>query len=354
MNWTIHRDSVVAWKEMLDACKNAQETVDLEQFIFVPDDIGKQFLDVCIEKAQQGVRVRLLWDAAGSFSFFGAGMIEDLKKKGVHLRFFKALIPRNAWNHRLWFFRDHRRSLVVDGRIAFTGSASIWEETHDWTETHIKVTGPIVFSITETFEQMWRRADTKTYRWNKQTPRIYGDIAYVTNSPIRKMRFLYKEIYDALEKAEKSICITTPYFCPDRTMLRQLLKARKRDVVIKLILPEQSDHFFVDLGAYSFFNRLLKAGVRIFFYEKGMIHSKSIIVDDTWATTGTLNFDNVSLRYNFEANIVTTNPQLISDLKTIFQDDLNASKEVTQETWKTRPLIQKVFENLILPFRPLL
>lgn len=354
MNWTIYRDSSVAWKEMLAACKSAQETIDLEQFIFIPDEIGKQFLDVCIAKAQQGVRVRLLWDAAGSFSFFGSNMIEDLKKKGVHLRFFKALIPRNAWNHRFWFFRDHRRSLIIDGKIAFTGSASIWEETLDWTETHIQVNGPIVFSISETFEQMWKRSGVKTYRWNKQPPRIYGDIAYVTNSPIRKMRFLYKEIYDAFNKAEKSISITTPYFCPDRTMLRQLLKACKRGVVVKLLLPEQSDHFFVDLGAYSFFNRLLKAGVRIYFYEKGMIHSKSILVDGNWATTGTLNFDNVSLRYNFEANIVTTNTLLIQDLQSIFETDLAESKEITLTSWKSRPLIQKLFEYLVIPFRPLL
>ncbi len=354
MNYTIYRDSVSAWKEMLEMCKNAQETIDLEQFIFVPDDIGKQFLDVCIAKAQQGVRVRLLWDAAGSFSFFGSSMIEDLKKKGVRLRFFKTLIPRTAWNHRFWFFRDHRRSLVIDGRIAFTGSASIWEETYDWIETHIKITGPIVTSITETFEQMWNRSGTKTYRWNRQPPKIFGDTAYVTNSPLRKMRFLYKEIYDAFDRARRSIEITTPYFVPDRTMLRQILKARKRNVIVKIIIPEQSDHFFVDIGAYSFFNRLLKAGVHIYFYEKGMIHSKSMIVDNNWATTGTLNFDNVSLRYNFEANIVTTDQRLVSDLKSLFLTDLSESQEISLQTWKTRPLIQKLFENLIVPFRPLL
>ena len=354
MNYTIYRDSVVAWKDMLEMCKNAQETIDLEQFIFVPDDIGKQFLDVCIAKAQQGVRVRLLWDAAGSFSFFGSKMIDDLKKKGVHLRFFKTLIPRNAWNHRFWFFRDHRRSLIIDGRIAFTGSASIWEETHDWTETHIKVTGPVVLSITEAFGHMWDRADAKTYRWNKQPPKIYGDTAYVTNSPIRKMRFLYKEIYNALDTARKSVFLTTPYFCPDRTMFRQIIKAARRGVTVKIVLPEQSDHFFVDLGAYSFFNRLLKAGVHIYFYEKGMIHSKSIVIDHAWATTGTLNFDNVSLRYNFEANMVSTNLAFVSDMINIFQTDLRDSKQVTFESWKARPLIQKIFENLILPFRPLL
>jgi len=354
MNYSIYRDSIAAWKDMLEMCKNAQETIDLEQFIFIPDDIGKQFLDVCIAKAQQGVRVRLLWDAAGSFSFFGSRMIEDLKKKGVHLRFFKALIPRNVWNHRLWFYRDHRRSLVIDGRIAFTGSACIWEETHDWVETHIKITGPIVAAITETFEQMWNRAGAKTYRWDKKIPQVYGDTAYVTNSPILKMRFLYKEVYSALQKARRSIHITTPYFVPDHRMLQQLFRARARGVSVKIIIPEQSDHFFVDVAAYSYFNRLHKAGIKIYFYEKGMIHSKSIIVDGTWVTIGTLNFDNVSFRYNFEANLVSTNPSFVTDLEQVFQDDLQGCKEVTSEEWKKRPLIQKLFENLIVPFRPLL
>ncbi len=353
MNWTIHRDTVAAWKDMLEACRRAEHSIDLEQFIFVPDDIGKQFLDVFREKAKQGVRVRLLWDAAGSFHFRGSALADELKQDGIELHFFKTLIPRSFWNHRLWFFRNHRRSLVIDSRIAYTGSASIWEETHDWVETHMRIEGPVVDAIEQAFEAMWNRSKKRVYRWRRKAPEVYGDFAYVTNSPVRKMRYLYKVVHDALADAKKEISITTPYFAPDRRLLTLIKRACRRGVVVTLLMPRVGDHRFVDIGGQSFFDQLLRAGVHIYLYDPGMIHSKSIIVDN-WATMGTLNFDNVSLRYNFEANLVSTDFEFVQELKKQFSEDKTKSTLLTMEEWKKRPLLKKALEWLILPIRPLL
>ncbi len=353
MKWTIHRDSIVAWKDMLEACRLAERSIDLEQFIFVPDDIGKQFLEVFRQKTKQGVRVRLLWDAAGSFHFRGSAIVEELKKDGIELRFFKTLVPRAIWNHRLWFFRNHRRSLVIDDAIAYTGSASIWEETHDWTETHIRIEGAVVQAITEAFDAMWSRANKRVYRWKRKAPEVFDEFSYVTNSPVRKMRYLYKALYDAISNSKESILITTPYFSPNHTLLRELKRARARGVDITLLMPRTGDHIYVDIGGHSFFDQLLRAGIHIYLYEAGMLHSKSVIVDN-WATIGTLNFDNVSFRYNFEANIVTTNFEFVTEFRALFEADKAKSTLLTIEEWKKRPLAKKIAEWLIVPIRPLL
>lgn len=353
MKWTIHRDSVVAWKDMLEVCRLAEHTIDLEQFIFIPDDIGKQFLAVFKEKAKQGVHVRLLWDAAGSFQFRGSALAEELREDGIELRFFKTLVPRALWNHRLWFFRNHRRSLVIDSRIAYTGSASIWEETHDWVETHVRIEGSVVKSIANAFETMWSRSKKRVYRWKREVPVMQDDFAYVTNSPVRKMRYLYKAVYDAIANAQTSISITTPYFSPNHTLLREIKRARSRGVAVSLLIPRASDHYFVDIGSHSFFDQLLRTGCEIYLFEPGMIHSKSIIADD-WVTLGTLNFDNVSFRYNFEANLVSTNFEFVQEIRHHFETDKAQSTLLSKEDWKKRPLARKIAEWLILPIRPLL
>lgn len=354
MNWKIYRNTEQAWDEMLQACEKAEATIDLEQFIFVNDDIGKKFVEVCERKASQGVKIRFLWDAAGSFSFIGSRIADELDKKGIRLRFFKTLIPLAAWNHRLWFFRNHRRSLIIDSKIAFTGSLSIWDETKDWKETHIKIEGEIVKEIDRAFENMWSRAGSDKYKWDKKEPTIFNDFSYITNSPVRKMKFLYRQLVIALENAQKNIYITTPYFCPDNRILNLLKSASKRGVDITLLLPEESDHFIVDLVGQSFFQTLLKNKIKIYRYQTGMIHSKSIVIDDIWTSVGTLNLDNVSLKYNFEANIVSTNKDFTNEINTLFHEDLLSSKELILSEWKNRSFFQKILEKMILPFRPLL
>jgi cardiolipin synthase len=355
---------------MLAACEQAEKSIDLEQFIFVNDVIGKQFMEVCSKKAMEGVRVRFLWDAAGSFNFFGSNIADNLKKKGVELVFFKTLVPGffRLHDYRSWFLRNHRRTLVVDGQIGFTGGIGVWEKMRDWRDTHVEIEGPVVADMQAAFERMWARAIGKRYFKNTGKARIgkndntrtnqknntknHGDFIYETNNPLPGKRYIYYRLVDAIRGAKKSIYITTPYFVPTARLFRILRLAAHRGVDVRIILPKSSDHPIVDLAASSYFDKLLDAGVKIFLYKGGnqgdiVIHSKTIIIDDEWATVGTLNLDTISLLYNFEANIISTNLHFAAELTENFWADIRQSEWLDPKDWKRRIFLQKIPEFMV-------
>jgi cardiolipin synthase len=356
--WKLYTDSQETWQAMLDACAQAKESIELEQFIFVDDAVGKQFIEVCAERAQAGVKVRFLWDALGSFSFFGSVLVEDLRKKGIELVFFKTLVPGffKASDYRSWFFRDHRRTLVVDGHTGFTGGIGVWEKMRTWRDMHVRIEGQVVTEMQKSFERMWARAkDVKVPRSEKVSGkraaqdhlRHRAEFIYETNSPLPRRRFIYVRLIEAIRSAKKSIYITNPYFVPTNRLLRVLCLAAHRGVDVKIILPENSNHPVVDLGARSYFNKLLKAGVNIYFFQGHMIHSKTIVIDEEWSSIGTQNLDRISLLYNFEANIISTNKWFAAELLEHFWKDISESKKVTYEAWENRIFLMKVPEFLV-------
>ena len=369
--WHIHTKSEEALEAMLTACKNAQKSIDLEQFIFVDDSIGRQFIDVCAERAAAGVQVRFLWDAAGSFSFYGSNLVNELQSKGISLLFFKTLIPSffSTTNYRSWYFRNHRRTLVIDDTIGFTGGIGIWEKMAGWRDTQVCIEGPVVKEMKEEFADMWRRAqgkklspeERKVHRQQEKRvrKRMYAiehepEFIYEANSPVPRRRLLYYRLIDAIRVAEKSIYITTPYFVPTQGLSRVLRLAAHRGVDVRIILPEASDHPIIDLAARSFFQSMFDAGVKIYQYKDNIIHAKTAIIDDMWSTVGTLNMDTISLLHNFEANLISTNVDFIAELKTYFLDDLSKSELVDATAWKKRLFLLKVPEFLVMGIRKFL
>ena len=348
-SWELYTSNPQAWDAMLDACEEATTSIDLENFIFTPDAIGTKFIDVCARKAKQGVKVRFIWDAAGSFSFFGATIVEDLKAKGIELVFFKTLLPHIFKIHkfRSWYFRNHRRTLVVDGKIGFTGSTSISIRMEKWRDTNIRVEGPVVKDMQKAFERMWERAQ------GNKLEKIHGDtktdqeFEYTTNNPFPRKNFLYTKIITAIRTSQECIDITVPYYVPTHRISRVIRLAARRGVKVRLILPEMSDFPTVDLGARTYFHSLLHAGVKIFLYKGKMIHTKSIVIDTAWATVGTLNLDNISLRYNFEANLVSSNREFVAELSSHFENDLKSCTEVTLKEWDDRFFVEKIATFLV-------
>lgn len=332
------------WDGMIDACKQATSTIDFEIFIFMPDEIGKRFIDVCAQKAAQGVKVRFIWDAAGSFSFFGSTIIDELKKKGIELTFFQTLLPNifSMHDYKSWYFRNHRRTLVIDGKIGITGSTCIGKKYENWRETQVKVEGPVVADMQQAFNRMWHRAQGKKLLKIAESIRSDVEFEYLTNNPIPKHRYLYRRILTAVRSAKRYIYITTPYFVPTHKLARVLILAAHRGVDIQIIIPERSDYPTVDLGARTFFHQMLKAGIRIHLYPNRMIHTKSIIIDDDWSTMGTLNLDHIALLYNFEANLVSTNKAFTQDLLSQFREDLKQTHEITLSEWNRRFFIEKI------------
>ncbi len=352
--WKIYTGVTEAWEAMLESCKEATTSIDLEQFIFVNDEIGKRFLDVCTERAAAGVKVRILCDAAGSFGFFSSSFLNDLRRENLEISFFNSFIPGTLRNHSIWLFRDHKKLLVVDSKVGFTGSISVTSEIKDWRDTHVKITGEVVHDMQHAFNAMWERAQKKKYRPTNPLKVGSDGFNYVSNNPRPRKRFLYHRLVDAMRGAQKYIYLTTPYFVPDRRFLRVLKLARRRGVDVRLIVPEKSDHPVVDLGGQSFFATLLRSGVKIYLHKDRMIHTKVAIIDNEWTTIGSLNFDNISFLYNFEGNLISHNKRFIDELKTHFLVDMYNSKLLTEAEWEKRPFTRKILEIMTGPLKKML
>ncbi len=347
-NWKLYYANKEAWYEMLHDCANAKKSIVLEQFIFVNDEFGQKLINVCAERAAIGVNVKFLWDAAGSFTFFGTNIAEDLKKKGIELVFWRTLIPSyfTVPNFRSWYLRNHRRTLVIDEKIGYTGSLCVNNKMKSWRDTNVRVEGEIAEEMSNAFDRMWHRAN----KMKNLPPRIHVDdteFRYVTNYPAPGKRHVYSDLIEAIRNARHYIYITTPYFVPTHKLAHTLKKAAERGVDVRIIIPEKSDYYAVDLGARAFFYTLLESGVRIFLFTGNMIHSKSTVIDGNWATIGSMNLDSVSLLYNFEANIVTSNTALAEELSAYFVRDIQESQEVIFFDWKNRFFIEKIPEILI-------
>ncbi|MEK7095120.1 MAG: phospholipase D-like domain-containing protein [Patescibacteria group bacterium] len=338
-----------AWDSLLEDCKKAEKTIDLEQFIFVADDFGNKLIDICSERAKAGVKVRFLWDAAGSFSFFGSTIAEDLQKKGIELVFWKTLIPGffKVPNYRSWFFRNHRRTIVIDNKIGYTGSICIRKSSVKWRDTNLRLEGPVVSEMSNAFNRMWGRAKGDKNIAKRQFVRD-REFKYITNYPTPGRRHIYTELVAAIRSAKKFVYISTPFFVPTHRLLRVIKLAAHRGVDVRLLLPEKSDKYpTLDFGAKSYFDTLLKSGVRIFLYQDNNMHSKTTSIDGDWATVGTLNLDRLSLLYNFEANIITTNGRFAEEVESHFIHDMQNSREILLTEWRKRSFIEKIPEVLI-------
>jgi cardiolipin synthase len=362
--WKLYSSNEAVWHDMLEACRHATTSIDLEQFIFVQDEIGKQFIEVCSERARAGVRVRFLFDDAGTFGRFiwdgpsnltltNAFLFTELSKKGIQVGAFNTIIPRSIDNHRWWFFRNHRRSLVVDSKIAFTSSQLMAEKTKSWSDASLRITGDVVKQIEQAFEIMWERAHNRKAHWGHDNPSTHDGFSYVTNAPIRKQRHTYFRLIEAIRSAHSYIYITTPYFVPDRRLLRVLKLASRRGVDVRIILPKRSNHPVVDLAGQASFSEIIKdhkngkPGIHIYQHPGPMLHGKVAVIDGSWASIGTMNLDYVSLRYNFEANTVGTDKVFVSELHEYCLNRMKESTLIEPEKWEHRRTSRKWLEFLV-------
>ena len=323
-NWVLYASNEEAWTSMLADCAKAEKSIVLEQFIFINDEFGQRLIDVCAERAKAGVKVRFLWDAAGSFSFWGSNIADDLKAKGIELLFWKTLIPSyfTVPNFRSWYLRNHRRTLVIDGKVGYTGSICVSDSMKNWRDTNVRLEGAVAEEMRNAFERMWLRSKKAKNIPRRRFARD-GEFKYITNYPSPGRRHIYSELVEAVRNATKYIYITTPYFVPTHRLLRVIKLAAHRGVDVRIILPERTDHYpTLDIAARSYFLTLLESGARIFLYQGNVIHSKTAVIDGDWATVGSMNLDSASLLYNFEANIVSNNSKFAEELEAHFVHDL--------------------------------
>jgi cardiolipin synthase len=365
VKWKLFYHSSEAWESMLVDCEQAQVSIDLEQYIFEYDAIGRRFAELLKRKAKEGIQVRLLCDAAGSYNFYNSSWANDLAAHGVMIEFFNPISPWRVSNYSSWFFRDHRKVLVVDSHIGHIGGVGIHQRMHNWRDTHVRIEGPVVQELQYVFEQMWNRVrEGKFFRFSKPffasesrggKPQAFTKYFYfLTNAPRFHQRFIYHSLIDAIRGARSYIYLTTPYFIPDLRLVRVLRLAARRGVDVRLIVPDTSDHPIVDLATQSYFWIMLKAKARVYLYHDHVLHAKTIIIDDEWASVGSANLDNLSLVFNYEVNLVGTNHTFVKELRDQFVVDLERSREVSLPSWKQRSRVRKIFEAITWPIHKFL
>lgn len=344
------------WASMLLALRDAKTSIDIEHFIFAADSVGNQFLEILKKKNKEGVKVRLLLDTVGSYSFFDSYLPYELQNQGIEVRFFNPISPWRIHNFTSWFLRDHNKVIIIDKKIGFTGGVGIRSDMTDWRDTNAKVEGNVVGEMLYSFNEIWEQADDNTSFFGriKKVRTYVRQMNFVTNAPYFKKRFLYYAFVQALRNSKKSVWLTTPYFIPNGKLLRELGLAAKRGVDVKVIVPRVFDVLLVETASNSVFSELLKNGVKIYRYQPGFIHAKTAVIDDRWATFGSFNLDNLSLIYNFEGNIVSTDKKCINELSEHFKEDLNNSMEILEEDWARRSFIYKWREFFVSMIRKFL
>jgi len=339
---------------MLRACESATETIDLEHYIFHDDTTGLRLIEILRSRARAGVKVRVLCDAVGSWNLYTSRFPADMRADGIEVRFVNIISPWRVKNFLSWFFRDHRKILIIDKRVGFTGGVGFRDDMHSWRDTTVEVHNKIVGEMLSTFNEMWTRAADRRWTSRIRKAKQYArGFQFLTNSPYFRRRYLYYGIIDAIRNAKQYVYVTTPYFVPDRRLARVLKLAAKRGVDVRILLPNRNSEpeLFVGWATQSHYEKMLEAGARIFEYKKSFLHSKTIVIDDEWATVGSFNLDSLSTVYNYEANIVSTDTSLVETLRGHFTQDLFDSEEVTRPEWLKRPLTQRVREILVWPIR---
>lgn len=352
---TVFVKSSDAWEAMLHDIRNAEKSIDIEQYIFTHDEIGDAFIDALVQKSKQGLKVRLFLDAVGSWSAYKSTLPDELRSEGIQVKFFNPVSPWRVTNFTSNFFRDHRKLMIVDGKIGHIGGVGIRADMAGWRDTHIRIVRTVVLDMQQSFDSIWNGISRWSF-WHlpRRRPDIVRHFDLVTNAPMWRDRSIYQALVAAIRGAQKTIYLTSPYFIPDTRLFRVLRLAARRGVDVRIVLPEIADHIFIDYARESYFTLCLKAGIKIYLYKQVMMHAKTAVIDDMWATAGSFNLDSLSFFFNHEANITTVDKHFVETIKQNFFEDLRHSKEVIYTEWIKRSFFRKFLEYISWPLHGIL
>lgn len=349
----LHTQTDKAWEAMLNACRNASKSILIEQYIFNYDYIGKEFIEVIVERANSGVKIKILLDMVGSLGFFLSGLDHHLKNKNVEILFFNPVSLWRVSNMTSHFFRDHRKMLVIDDSVGFIGGVGIEDRMRSWRDNMVEIRGDLCKNMTHIFELMWKRVLTGRYKRFKRPPVYNKHYEISINSPRFGQRFIYYDHVSHIRSAQQKIYLATPYFAPDGRFFRVLRMAAHRGVDVRIILPEVSDVYMINFIQGWYITHALQAGIRVFFYKDSFYHTKMTLIDEDWISTGSFNLDSLSFTFNHEANISSTDDYFVGQIESLFQKDFKASREIRWKEWGKRSRFQKIMEKVTRPFHRL-
>ncbi len=372
-----------AFPEMLAAIDNAEKRISFEIYKIRMDSVGRRFVEALTNAAERGVRVRFLYDAYGSRTVNGRDFAV-LRAAGAEVRVFN---PVMWWTLLRVNNRDHRKILVVDGRITFVGGLNLGEEydgngMNGWRDTVLMVEGPAALDAERVFASSWlqggrgfigkdlpvvgfrplKRALDDPLMWllglngafclPEHAPAAEGTahVRVVASAPDRLTSTIVDKYLLAINSAQRRISITSAYFVPPLILRRAIVDAAKRGVRVRLILQGSSDVSTVRTISIGYYGRLLKHGVEIYKWTRSVLHAKTMVVDGVWATVGSANLDGRALFLSYEANMAVIDPGFAAAMERQFENDLKHCRRVTLKEWKKRPFKQKVVEILLTPF----
>jgi cardiolipin synthase len=350
---------------MLAAIRGAKQTITFETFVYWKGEMGEAFTAALCERAREGVKVHVTIDAVGS-DRLDRNYIKRMGEAGVQVKLYHALGLLDFGAVAKLNNRSHRKLLIIDGIVGFTGGAGVaddWmgnaQSAEHWRDTHYRVVGPAVGQLQRAFCDNWMEMTGRVLHGDDYYPALSGagqDLAQVFESSSqggsRSMELMYLLSFAC---AQKNIRLATPYFVPDDVTINTLLAARKRGVNIQIIVPgKYIDYKLVRRASRARWGSLLENGVEIYEYQPTMYHTKLMVIDELWTSIGSANLDHRSFRLNNEANLNVLNGIFAKAQIEQFEDDLKHSQRITYQTWKHRPIWEKFMEETMSLFGPMM
>ncbi|WP_221765292.1 phospholipase D-like domain-containing protein [Methyloradius palustris] len=378
-------DGPATYESMFAAIAQATDTIDMETFILEPDDIGQRFVDALLQKQLEGVQVNLIYDSVGSLntpkSFF-----QPLVDAGAHVIEYNPINPLNTRKGWELNERDHRKLLVIDGKIAYVGGInissvyssgsfgstfaslgsskrhkeSLEDKTEDgkqtkkseglaWRDTHMRMEGPVVGEFQKLFMTSWEKQKGEPLENHDYFPAPVSAgrdvVRAIGSTPDDPFSLMYVTLISAINSAESQIYITNAYFVPDKQMLAALKEAAGRGVDVRILLPSTTDSNLVLYASHSYYDELLEAGVKIYERQDAFLHAKTAMIDGVWSTVGSSNMDWRSFLNNQEINAVILGQDFADRMQALYEKDLQDSKQITLSEWEHRSLLKRLKET---------
>lgn len=338
---------------MLDDIEAAKDYIYIETYRIHNDSIGIRFRDVLTEKAKQGVEIKLLLDSWGSssisYSFFA-----DLIKFGGEVRFFEKIKINFDFftrSHR----RNHRKIIIIDDEVTYIGSSNFTDYNLNWRELIIRFRGDISLTFKKIFRQDFRIYNKYVFDKARYSATLrHGDFEILRDIPSITIKRINKRYIQLIKESKSQVIIESPYFLPGFMLRKAMSDASKRGVDVKVIIPRRSDVGLVDVLRNKYLGPLSKNGINILYYKPHNLHAKAMLIDDKIFSIGSANFDYRSFRYMYEITLIGQDPQISIQLNNHISKTMQNCESFSYENWKRRPLINKFFEYILLPFRHLL
>lgn len=357
----VFTDGYSMYQELFRRIAKAKHHIHLEFYIFEDDAVGRLLRDLLIDKAREGVSVRLLYDDVGCWDV-NPMFYDEMLCEGIEVRsFLKVRFPQFTSKVN---YRNHRKLAIIDGKVGFIGGMNIalrylkgvpWGV---WRDTHICLKGKAVYGIQTAFLTDWFAVDRTLLTSAQYFPKMdsvgTSVVQIVTSDPVGEWHDIMLGLVKAISCAQRYIYVETPYFLPTEQVMAAFQTAALSGVDVRLMIPKKADAFITNKGTMSYLDELMKSGVKVYFYRAGFLHSKLWVADDEWASVGSTNLDFRSFEHNFEANAFFYDEKTVCTMKEIFLEDMKKCMTLSQKIWDKRSFKNKIVESVVRLLAPLL